>query len=268
MELNASDERGIDVVREQIKNFASSRNIFSTQFKLIILDEADQLTKDAQNALRRIVEKYTKNARFCFICNYINKIIPALQSRCMRFRFPPLKKQQVMDRLKEILKKESVEAPNEQVDKALEAVFKLSAGDMRKCLNILQSTIMSMGEITEEAVYRCTGQPLKSEVHSIVNKMLNSSFEKAYDEISKMKTNKGLALQDIITAITDYVLRLQFDETSKIYLLEQLAEIEFRASFGTSEKMQLSSLIAAFQLVRQSTATKRPIFELVSTPAF
>ena len=110
LELNASDARGIDVVRNEIKEFAGTKQLFNKGVKLIILDEADAMTQDAQFALRRIIEKYTKNARFCLICNYVSKIIPALQSRCTRFRFAPLKREHIQGRLEEIAAKEKMEA--------------------------------------------------------------------------------------------------------------------------------------------------------------
>lgn len=109
LELNASDDRGIDVVRGQIKSFASTRNVFSTQqdtFKLIVLDEADAMTQAAQSALRRVIEQYTRNVRFCIICNYVNKIIPAIQSRCTRFRFSPLDTAQIARRLDGVIEAE------------------------------------------------------------------------------------------------------------------------------------------------------------------
>lgn len=106
LELNASDDRGIDVVREQIKEFAGTKKLFSSGVKLIILDEADAMTNDAQSALRRVIEKYTSNTRFCMICNYVNKIMPALQSRCTRFRFAPLRPEQITTRLQEIVSAE------------------------------------------------------------------------------------------------------------------------------------------------------------------
>ncbi len=95
LELNASDERGIDVVRNQIKSFCATQQIMSKGIKLVILDECDAITSSAQFALRRIIEKYTKTTRFCLICNYVSKIIPALQSRCTRFRFSPLSPEHV-----------------------------------------------------------------------------------------------------------------------------------------------------------------------------
>lgn len=109
LELNASDDRGIDVVRNQIKEFAGTKKLFSSGIKLIILDEADAMTADAQAALRRVIEKYTSNTRFCMICNYVNKIIPALQSRCTRFRFAPLQPDQIRGRLQTVISSERYE---------------------------------------------------------------------------------------------------------------------------------------------------------------
>ena len=152
LELNASDDRGINVVRGQILNFASTRTIFNSGFKLVILDEADAMTQDAQNALRRIIEKFTDNVRFCLICNYLSKIIPALQSRCTRFRFGPLDPEQIMPRLVHVCEEESVEV----TDDGKEALMRLSQGDMRKVLNILQSCAMAFdNKVNEDNVYTC-----------------------------------------------------------------------------------------------------------------
>ncbi|TMW42020.1 hypothetical protein DOY81_012902 [Sarcophaga bullata] len=139
LELNASDDRGIGIVRGQILNFASTRTIFSGTFKLIILDEADAMTNDAQNALRRIIEKYTENVRFCVICNYLSKIIPAVQSRCTRFRFAPLTPEQILPRLDKIITLENLNVTED----GKKALMTLSKGDMRKVLNVLQSTSMA-----------------------------------------------------------------------------------------------------------------------------
>lgn len=140
LELNASDDRGIDVVRERIKDFAGTKQMFSHLPKLIVLDEADAMTNPAQMALRRVMEKFTRNARFCLICNYGNKIIPALQSRCTRFRFAPLSAAQATSRTTEIAEAEGVEYTAD----GIEACVSLGHGDMRRCLNVLQSTAMSV----------------------------------------------------------------------------------------------------------------------------
>lgn len=139
LELNASDDRGINVVREQIKSFASTQHLVNRGVKLVVLDEADSMTNAAQFALRRIIEKYTRSTRFCLICNYASKIIPALQSRCTRFRFMPLNKEDAMGRLREIAAAEGLDL----TDSGVNAITELGRGDMRKCLNIMQSTSMA-----------------------------------------------------------------------------------------------------------------------------
>ncbi|NXC59550.1 RFC5 factor, partial [Aleadryas rufinucha] len=274
LELNASDDRGIDIVRGPILSFASTRTIFKKGFKLVILDEADAMTQDAQNALRRVIEKFTENTRFCLICNYLSKIIPALQSRCTRFRFGPLTPELMVPRLQHVIQEEGVDVTED----GMKALVTLSSGDMRRALNILQSTSMAFGKVTEENVYTCTGHPLKSDIANILDWMLNQDFSTAYRKIMELKTLKGLALQDILTEIHLFVHRgghrvrlwmilerpnfplaltecfllstVDFPSSIRIQLLIKLADIEYRLAAGTSEKIQLSSLIAAFQVTR------------------
>ncbi|NWI19544.1 RFC5 factor, partial [Crypturellus soui] len=244
--LNASDDRGIDIVRGPILSFASTRTIFKKGFKLVILDEADAMTQDAQNALRRVIEKFTENTRFCLICNYLSRIIPALQSRCTRFRFGPLTPELMVPRLRHVIDEEKVDVTED----GMKALVTLSSGDMRRALNILQSTSMAFGTVTEESVYTCTGHPLKCDIANILDWMLNQDFSTAYRKISELKTLKGLALQDILTEIHLLVHRVDFPPSIRIQLLIKLADIEYRLAAGTSEKIQLSSLIAAFQVTR------------------
>lgn len=246
LELNASDDRGIDVVRGPILSFASTRTIFKKGFKLVILDEADAMTQDAQNALRRVIEKFTENTRFCLICNYLSKIIPALQSRCTRFRFGPLSPEQMMPRLEHVIQQESI---NITAD-GRKAIVTLSAGDMRRSLNILQSTSMAYGEVTEETVYTCTGHPLRSDIANILDWSLNKDFTTAYKQILQLKTLKGLALQDILTEVHLLVHRVDFPAAVRMALLVKLADVEHRLASGPDEKIQLSSMVAAFQAVR------------------
>eukprot|EP00246_Nothoceros_aenigmaticus_P001382 TRINITY_DN11900_c0_g1_i1.p1 TRINITY_DN11900_c0_g1~~TRINITY_DN11900_c0_g1_i1.p1 ORF type:complete len:358 (+),score=74.82 TRINITY_DN11900_c0_g1_i1:325-1398(+) len=249
LELNASDDRGIDVVRREVQDFASTQSISfgaSTSVKLVVLDEADAMTKDAQFALRRIIEKYTRRTRFCLICNYVNKIIPALQSRCTRFRFPPLASADVQARLKFITDQESLNI----TDSALAAVTRLSNGDMRKALNILQSVHMSVDDVTEDDVYLCTGNPMPRDIEQIAFWLLNEPFSDAYQKIQAVKTHKGLALVDIIKDLQLYVFRIDMPATVRVELLEALADTEYRLSSGTGEKMQLGSVIAAFTHAR------------------
>jgi len=247
LELNASDDRGIGIVRGQVLNFASTRTIFNSGYKLVILDEADAMTNDAQNALRRIIEKFTDNVRFCLIGNYLSKIIPALQSRCTRFRFGPLGAEQILPRLEHVCREEKVTITED----GKQALMTLSQGDMRKVINILQSCNMAFGEVTEDNVYTCTGHPLRSDITNIVNWSLNEDFSTAYKNIQELKTLKGLSLQDILSEVHLYVHKLELPAQVRIHLLVKMAELEARLMGGASEKIQLGSLLAAFQVTRE-----------------
>ncbi|CAG8605033.1 2050_t:CDS:10 [Paraglomus brasilianum] len=249
MELNASDERGIDVVREQVKTFASTRKIFNTGFKLIILDEADAMTTQAQNALRRIVEKYTQNVRFCIICNYVSKIIPALQSRCTRFRFSPLEMDQVKKRLETVIETEGVNITED----GKQALLTLSNGDMRRALNILQACHAAYDLTDEAAVYNCTGNPLPTDIHYILRTMMKEEFTTAYSKIMRLKTEKGLALQDVIFEVYKDVVKYKLSKKARVYLLEKLAEIEYRLTTGASEKIQVTAMLGAFKTMLDLT---------------
>nr|BAB16439.1 replication factor C 36kDa subunit [Oryza sativa Japonica Group] len=251
LELNASDERGIDVVRQQIQDFASARSLSfgaKQSVKMVLLDEADAMTKDAQFALRRVIEKHTRSTRFALICNHVNKIIPALQSRCTRFRFAPLDGTHVRERLKHIIQSEGLDVD----DGGLTALVRLSNGDMRKALNILQSTHMASKQITEEAVYLCTGNPMPKDIEQIAYWLLNESFSTSfkcilnYQSISDMKMRKGLALVDIIREVTMFVFKIQMPSDVRIKLINDLADIEYRLSFACNDKLQLGALISTF----------------------
>jgi len=247
LELNASDDRGIGIVRDEIQTFVSTQTLHKKGIKLIILDEADAMTTDAQNALRRIIEQYTATARFCFICNYLSKIIPAVQSRCTRFRFGPLSNEQMMPRLQYVIDKENVQIDQE----GKKAILQLANGDMRRALNILQSTHMASGLVTETSVYECVGHPSKIDVKTIVHDLLNENFTVASQKLSTLKTTKGYALADILTELHRYVHKIDFPREIRIHLLVKMADIEYRLANGATEKIQLSALISAFQEARQ-----------------
>ncbi|XP_073305498.1 replication factor C subunit 3 [Primulina huaijiensis] len=251
LELNASDDRGIDVVRQQIQDFASTQSISfgaKAAVKLVLLDEADAMTKDAQFALRRVIEKYTKSTRFALICNNVNKLIPAVQSRCTRFRFAPLDAVNITERLKHVIKAEMLDVP----ENGLKALVRLCNGDMRKALNILQSTHMASQQITEEAIYLCTGNPLPKDIEQISYWLLNESFSTSYKKISEIKTRKGLALVDIVREVTMFVFKIKMQADVRILLINEMADIEYRLSLACNDKLQLGSLIAAFTRARAS----------------
>ncbi|KAF5092129.1 hypothetical protein D0Z03_003033 [Geotrichum reessii] len=261
LELNASDDRGIDVVRNQIKTFASTKQMFSVAnnnsnnsndfFKLVILDEADAMTNTAQNALRRIIEKYTTHTRFCIIANYAHKINPALLSRCTKFRFSPLTEEAIAKRLEVVVERENIQIdPN-----ALQALLKLSKGDMRKALNVLQPCKAALAgvddseennvghSITEEMIYDCVGSPQPGDIQAILDYILKSEWTTALRSITSLKAAKGLALVDILQGISDLFDGYELAPQAKIFLLEGLAEIEFRLAAGGNEKIHTSAVI-------------------------
>ncbi|XP_022703237.1 replication factor C subunit 5-like isoform X2 [Varroa jacobsoni] len=251
LELNASDDRGIGIVRGEILNFASTRTVFNKRFKLIILDEADAMTQDAQNALRRVIEKYTDNARFCIICNYLSKIIPPLQSRCTRFRFGPLSIEQMVPRIKHVIAEESVKISSTGID----AIIELSEGDMRKSLNILQSAFMAFASknevITEDEVYQCVGAPQKSTIAEIMGTLMNDDVTTAYNKVLSIKQGKGLSMQDIVGRVHLFIASLDLKSQVKVFIFSKLGEVEKRLTVGTSENIQLASLVALIFQARQ-----------------
>ncbi|KAL0221882.1 hypothetical protein RCL1_001736 [Eukaryota sp. TZLM3-RCL] len=249
LELNASDERGIDVVREQVKNFAATGVLFSKGFKLVILDETDQMTSAAQAALRRIIEKYTGNARFCLICNNVNKVIPALQSRCTRFRFAPLPEPDVRNYISTIVEREALDADVG----GKEALLKLAHGDLRKVLNIMQSTVLAFNKITSVNVYATTGHPSPSVVNDIVKSLMENSVEDSVKFINQIRLDKGISLIDMLTCVHEIVVEYDFPPKVKGFLLTELAELECRLNNGANEVIQSSALVGIFTIVRELT---------------
>lgn len=219
-----------------------------------------------------VIEKFTDNVRFCIICNYLSKIIPALQSRCTRFRFGPLDSKQILPRLQHVVDEEKYDifSPHHLTyewnsllifvvlirvnitDDGAKALITLGQGDMRKVLNVLQSTHMAYGEVTEDNVYTCVGHPLKSDITNIVKWLLNENFTSAYKKMTELKLAKGLALHDILTEVHVYVHRIELPSEVLVHLLIKMSDIERRLVSGTSEDVQLSSLIAAFQPAREN----------------
>ena len=246
LELNASDARGIDVIRNEIKEFAGTRQLFNKGVKLVILDEADAMTNDAQFALRRVIEKYTKNARFCLICNYVSKIIPALQSRCTRFRFAPLSRDQIRSRLVEVAEAENCKT----TDDGIESILALSGGDMRRVLNLLQSTAMANDVVDAKSVYLTSGAPLPEDMKSIMETLLNKDFQQAYNQISSMCAIKGYALADVLQDLTTMVTAMELPDGVLAEILDGMSAVEHRLAFGTDEKLQTASLVGVYVKAR------------------
>ncbi len=246
MKLDASDDRGINSVREEIKGFAEKVTIFNEGVKLIILDEADSMTFDAQFALRRIIEKYSDTTRFCLICNYENKIIPAIKSRCLNFRFSPIDKSHIIEKLNFICKKENLKASN----KTLNIIAELSNGDFRKSINLLQSISMRDSNIKSKICYETAGLLDKKTVKKILNFLLDETmnFKTKYDNINKYLINTGISLSLFLGQLTNIILNESSnisDDKLKKYLSE-LSELEYVVAKSTFGSIYITSLISIF----------------------
>lgn len=240
MELNASDERGINVVRETVKTFARTRSIGEVTFKTLILDEADNMTSDAQQALRRTMERYTETARFILIANYSGKIIEPIQSRCAPFRFTYLPREAIIERIKVISQKESLKV----LDDGVEAILEIGGGDLRRTTNILQ-TAASVGKpIDAETVYSVVGRANPYDIREMMLTALKGDFVGARQKLRDMILKYGLAGSDIIGQIHSEAFRLNVPDKWKVKLADTIGEIDFRLIQGSNEEIQLSALLA------------------------
>ncbi|MFX1474134.1 MAG: replication factor C small subunit [Promethearchaeota archaeon] len=242
LELNASDERGIGVVRSRIKEFARTKPLGKGPFKIISLDEADQLTRDAQHALRRTMERYVTSCRFCLICNYSSRIIEPIQSRCAIFRFPRLEKEHIVKRIKHIAKQEGVILSNE----GIQSIIYVSSGDLRKAINILQAASVTQKEVNADAVYAITGRARPQDISAMIQAALKGRFMEAQEKLRNLLIWQGLSGTDIIRQIHREVLNLGIDEKTKISLVDIVGETEFRLTEGADPEIQLSYILARF----------------------
>ncbi len=239
LEKNASDERGIDVVRSTIKNFARTKAI-GTAFKIIFLDECDALTRDAQNALRRTMENYSLTCRFILSCNYSSRIIDPIQSRCAVFRFARLTPDGVKKMAERIRDGENLKMG----DKAMAAVVDLSRGDLRRTVNVLQASAALGKEITEDEVYQITSELKGGEVRDVLTTALEGDFLVARGKLQDLMITRGMAGEDVVRAIHRAVLVLDVAEETKVTILDRLGEYEFRMAEGANEYIQLDALLA------------------------
>jgi len=257
LELNASDERGISVIRERVKEFARTAPMGKANFKLIILDEADNMTSDAQQALRRTMEMYAQNARFILIANYVSRIIDPIQSRTAMFRFSPLPKELVFQRLEYIAKCEGISITRE----GLEAIWEISQGDMRKAINILQAASVIDKKVTTETIYKALGYIQPKEVLEIVKYALSGNFTKSRDLLRTIMYEYGISGTDILRIIQREVMKgsLDLPDDAKIEISEYAAEIDYRLTEGADEEIQLSAFIARLVLIGKKYGVKASI---------
>jgi replication factor C small subunit len=245
IELNASDERGIDVVRGKIKEFARTSPIGGAGFKIIFLDEADALTSDAQAALRRTMERYSKTCRFILSCNYSSKIIEPIQSRCAVFRFRPLKAEDMRKFLRMISSMEGLTVS----DDAMEALIHIAQGDLRRSINSLQVAASLGQEITVDVVYQTTGYARPDEVRAMLETALAGDFMESRNMLDEIMISYGLSGEDIIKQIHKTFFDLKIPDTEKVKLIDRTGEVEFRIVEGSNERIQLESLLAYLVLV-------------------
>jgi len=239
-ETNASDERGINVVRGRIKDFARIKSIGS-EFKIVFLDESDALTPEAQQALRRTMEKFSGVCRFILSCNYSSRIIDPIQSRCAVFRFKRLTEKGVAEYVGKIAKGEKLTVPED----AVKAIFEVSEGDLRKSTNLLQAAAAS-GKITREAVYEVAGQARPQDVRHMIDLAVAGKFPDARKKLYDLLIEQGLSGEDIIREMHKSIFDLQIPEPAKLELIEKIGEFEFRLNQGGSEDIQLEALLANF----------------------
>ena len=240
IELNASDERGIDVVRGKIKEFARTAPLGQAEFKIIFMDEADALTSDAQAALRRTMEKFSKICRFILSCNYSSKIIDPIQSRCAVFRFKPLTREDVSEYLGMIVKNEGIQID----DDAMEALIHVARGDMRRAVNSLQVAAAQGDKIDIDTIYQTTGLANPEEVKNMLEIALSGNFIGARDKLDEIMIEFGLSGQDIIRQIHSSFFELSIGDSEKVRLMDKTGEIEFRIIEGSNERIQLEALLA------------------------
>ena len=240
MELNASDARGINVVRETVKTFARIRSIGEIPFKIMILDEADNMTSDAQQALRRTMERYTGTCRFILIANYSGKIIEPIQSRCAPFRFTYLPREEQDQHLMLIAEKERLRL----LDEGLDAIFEVCGGDLRRAINTLQATASLNKPVDAKIVYSIAGRANPADIKKMIETAVNGNFLDARKQLRNMIQKYGVAGSDLIRQIHTEIFRANLPEQSKMRLVDIIGEIDYRLVEGADEEVQLSALLA------------------------
>jgi replication factor C small subunit len=244
IELNASDERGIGIIRGKIKDFARTAPIGKAEFKIIFLDEADSLTADAQSALRRTIEKYTRICRFILSVNFSSRVIEPIQSRCTVFRFSPIKEDDVKKHMRKIAFAEKLQL----ADDGLETLIFISRGDLRKAINVLQVGASMNKKITAELLYETSATAKPEDVKALINTALSGNFMAARNQLYDLLIKYGLSGEDVIKQIHQNIFDLSIPDDSKVRLIEKAGEIEFRLIEGSNAHIQLEALLAQFAL--------------------
>ncbi|MEK6828713.1 MAG: replication factor C small subunit [Nanoarchaeota archaeon] len=242
LELNASDERGINIVREKVKNFARTKSLGEVPFKVIFLDEADALTPEAQQALRRTMENFSNTCRFILSCNYSSKIIDPIQSRCALFRFKLLEKKHIEKVVKKIIESEKLTISPE----AMEMIYEGSEGDCRRCINLLQSTASISPSIGVELVSTILASAKPKDIKIVLDYAISGDFQKSREKLLDVMLKESISGQDVIKAIQKEIWNLPVEPEVKVKLTEKTGEAEFRIVEGSDPFIQLQALLASF----------------------
>ncbi|MBI2148149.1 replication factor C small subunit [Candidatus Woesearchaeota archaeon] len=240
LELNASNDRGIDTVRNQVKDFAKTMAVEADAPKIILLDEADALTKEAQQALRRTMENYSNSCRFILSCNIPSKIIDPIKSRCAIFKFKKLEKKEIESIVREITEKERIKIDNETI----ELLYNHSGGDVRQLQNILQSCSALSKNITKNEITGFLKSIESKDIAESIKLALNKNFLDARKKILDAMLNNGLSGLDVVKEIQREVLNMQVDDEKKLNIIERCGEIEFRLVEGSDDFIQVEALLA------------------------
>jgi replication factor C small subunit len=247
IELNASDERGIDIIRHKVKDFARMAPLGEAEFKVIFLDEADALTSDAQSALRRTMERYSATTRFILSCNYSSKIIEPIQSRCAVYRFKPLSQQAIAKRIGYIAENEGLKvAPG-----GMKAIEYVAGGDMRRAINALQAAALLGEKVDEDTIYHITSTARPEEIKEFITTALAGDFVAARSMLDDLLLSKGLSGEDVVIQIHRAMMDMQMPDKDKVMLIDRIGEIDFRMTEGANERIQLEALLAYFALFGQ-----------------
>ncbi len=245
-ELNASDERGINVIRNKIKEYAKTTTVSDIGFKIIFMDEADSLTPEAQAALRRTMEKYSHNCRFILSCNYSSKIIDPIQSRCAVFRYRTLIDEEVEQWIEHIASQENLDVSREAKDLLINVV----GGDLRRITNLLQISASTTSEITEEIVRESANIARPEDIRELLQAAADGNFMKAKNRLDELMVENGLSGEDVIKQIHDQIYEVPMDTKKKMELVDRIGETEFRLVEGSNEKIQLEALLAGISSER------------------
>jgi len=240
LELNASDERGIDVVRVKVKDFARTRPLGDVPYKIIYLDESDALTREAQQALRRTMEDYTATCRFILACNYNSKIIDPIKSRCAFFRFLPISDDELKERLVMISGKEDVKIS----DDGMEALLDIAGGDLRHAINLLQATAATVKQVNSDSIYKVAAKARPQEIEDCVKLALEGKFNDARSQLDGVMIKQGLSGEDVVRQIHATVLKMDLPEGKLVPLIDKIGEYSFRLIEGADARIQMCALLA------------------------